>query len=141
MVAGRVAAAAVTSGSPSGQNEDHAPRPAVIQASNLVPTSATHPDPRVVAEAVLPLDTKAPHRIAAACTNCTPGSPEAEQFEALVVEVTSHGKVYRGPLQSLDALVQRSNDNVKVKVWLADTGQVQPQGVTSQWTFTAAPTD
>ena len=140
MVAGRVAAAAVTLGSPSGQNPESRPRAAVIQASNLFPTSATHPDPKVVSEAVLPLEAATPHRLAAQCDNCTPGSPEAAQFEALVVEVKSQGKVYRGPLQALDAVVQKSNEHVKVRVWLADTGKPQAQGVTSVWSFTAAPT-
>ena len=140
MVAGRVAAAAVTSGSPSVENPVQIARPAVLQASNLFPTSATNPDPTVVTEAVLPLQDRKPHRLAAQCTNCTPGSPEAEQFEALVVEVNSHGRVYRGPLDELDAVVHNAKSDVKVKVWLADTGQPQPQGVTSVWSFTAAPT-
>lgn len=140
MVAGRVAAAAVTSGSPAPENTSTLPRPALIRAENLFPTSATHPDPTVVTEAVLPLAVDEPHRLAAHCTNCTPGSPEAAQFDALVVEILSAGKVYKGPLGRLDAVVENAGENVKVKVWLAETGQPQPQGVASEWSFTAAPT-
>jgi hypothetical protein len=116
---------------------------AVIRAENLMPTSSHNPDPKQVAVGVLPLSAERPQHLVAECTNCAPGSPEAEQFDALVIEVRSPGspggKVYRGPLDQLDAVVKAENNkDVTVRVWLADTGKPQPQGVTSEWSFTAS---
>jgi hypothetical protein len=110
----------------------------VVQASNLFPTSATDPDPAVVAKATLPLDVSTPVRLSAEC-QCAPGTPEAAQFANLAIEVRTPGKVYRGPLGVLDATIDKAVKGVQLRVWLVDNGQVQPQGVTTRWTFVAAP--
>lgn len=107
-------------------------RDAIVQAVDLYPTAPTDPDPKLVAKAVLPIDDEAPTapaRITAACTNCAPGSAEAQQFEDLQIEVGP----YRGPLARLDTTVV---PGTVVKVWLADSGKPQVQGVTSVWSFT-----
>lgn len=106
---------------------------ALIQAVDLFPTSPADPEPELVAQAPIPLQAEAPARVTAECTNCAPGSQEAAQFEALQVEIGA----YRGPLALLDATVA---PGAVVKVWLADNGKPQAQGVTSTWSFTATPT-
>ena len=63
----------------------------MVQASNLFPTSATDPDPAVVAKATLPLDVSSPVRLSAEC-ECAPGTPEAAQFANLAIEVRTPGR-------------------------------------------------
>ncbi|MDQ1436714.1 MAG: hypothetical protein QOK43_343 [Acidimicrobiaceae bacterium] len=120
---------------------------AVMEVRELFPTSSTHPDPQQVAVASLPLaqastdhSKASPLRLAAACTNCAPGSVEAQQFGDLVIQVqgTDGGQIYRGPLSALDAPVGTA-ENATVKVWLADTGKPQAQGVTTEWSFVTTP--
>jgi hypothetical protein len=78
-----------------------------------------------------------PTRLTATC-NCEPGSPEAEQFKSLVIEVNGpSGKTFTGPLQQLDTVVGQIAEDVTVRVWLAETGRPQAQGVTTKWSFTA----
>jgi hypothetical protein len=111
---------------------------ALVQAKNLFPTSSADPDPTQVAQGVLPLADEAPKRLTAVCTNCAPGSPEDQQFHDLVVEFRAPDgpAVYRGPLDQLDTTVM---PGAVIKVWLADSGKPQAQGVTSEWSFTATP--
>ena len=118
-------------------------RPAVIRTENLFPTSALHPDPAQVSETRIPAEVfgagNAPTRLTATC-ECIPGTVEAEQFESLVIEVQAPGgKLYTGPLDSLDAVVDEAPRDVKVRVWLADNGRPQAQGVATQWTLSAQP--
>lgn len=104
---------------------------AVIQAIDLFPTSSANPEPALVAQAPIALLDDAPARITAECT-CAPGTAAANQFEDLQIEVGP----YRGPLAQLDATVV---PGAVVKVWLADTGKPQVQGVTTTWSFTTTP--
>lgn len=106
-------------------------RPAVVRAVGLMPTSAANPDPTQVATGRLPIGTDGPRRLTATCS-CAPGTPEAEQFKSLVIEVPG----YTGPLDQLDATVAA---DVPLKVWLADNGRLQAQGLTSEWSFMADP--
>ncbi|HZQ27913.1 MAG TPA: hypothetical protein VFA94_09450 [Acidimicrobiales bacterium] len=109
----------------------------VIVSGGLYPTSAVDPDPALVAVGTLPITGQS---ITARCTNCTPGSPEAQQFQDLRIKVDAPGAVYQGPLAALDAAVP-AGTTATVKVWLADTDVPQAQGVTTTWSFvTARPT-
>lgn len=146
LAAGGVATAVATYGSPAPSGPTLVVNEAVITAYDLFPTSPANPDPHHVAEGVLDLaefddehsKPEAPVRLTAACTNCLPGSEQQEQFEALVIEVHGHGggKLYEGPLSDLDAEVVKAKKTV-VKVWLADTGKPQPQGIVTEFSFTA----
>ena len=139
IAAGGLSAAAANPGSPDARNPNAGGKPTVIQAARLFPTSATNPDPKQVVTAHLPVEGDAPVRLTAQCT-CQPGTAEAAQFDHLVVEVKAPGgKVYTGPLDSLDAVVEKLANDVTVRVWLADNGEVQPQAVTTEWAFTATP--
>ena len=134
LAAGGVATAVATHGSPAAQGPAVEVSEALVRAVNLFPTSSSDPDPAQVAVTRLPASVDSndvPKRLTAACTNCAPGSPEAAQFQDLVVEVVG---VYKGPLQDLDATVA---PGAVVKVWLADSGRPQVQGVTSEWSFTS----
>jgi hypothetical protein len=143
MVAGGVASALATPGfstpgnAPSIQIGTDAGAP-LVQATNLYPTSRRDPDPRVVAETTLPVKLDAPVRLSAQC-ECAPGTPEADQFSNLAIEVRTPGHVYDGALGSLDATIDAAVTGVTVRVWLVDNGRLQAQGVTSKWTFVAAP--
>lgn len=119
----------------------------VVVAGELFPTSADSPDPKQVATGKLdlkrldPTRTTTPNRpvrLAAECTNCAPGSTAAEQYKDLIVEVKSDSgaTVYQGPLAELDAKLTEAK-KPEVKVWLADTGKPQVQGVLTEWSFTA----
>ena len=123
-------------------------RDAVVRAVDLYPTSSADPDPTQVATGVLQLDALAkakgkaqgPVRVMAAC-ECQPGSVQAQQFEDLVIEVHADdgGKVYAGPLAELDARILNA-EKTTVKVWLADTGKPQAQGVVTEFSFIATET-
>jgi hypothetical protein len=132
-----LSAVAASPGTGAPENLAAVRKTAVIQAGNLFPTSRTSPDPTQVVTARLPVEVGTPTRLTATC-NCTPGTPEAEQFKALVVEVKAPGgKVFTGPLTQLDTVVTKVAEDVTVRVWLAETGKPQAQGVTTQWSFTA----
>jgi hypothetical protein len=141
MVAGGVvtATAVATSGSRAPAGPVLEVKPALIRARNLYPTSPTHPDPAQVAVAAVELEGAPAQRVTATCTNCTPGSPEAQQFGDLRVEVGLPGSptFYTGPLDGLDATVA---PGAPLKVWLADSGQPQAQGVITEWSFNATGT-
>lgn len=117
-------------------------RAAVIRAVDLYPTSSDNPDPRQVATGVVDLaglDTTSanasPVRLVAEC-ECVPGTVQAQQFEDLVVEIHGDsGTLYAGPLSALDThiVAQRT----KVKVWLAETGKPQAQGVITKFSLVA----
>jgi hypothetical protein len=111
----------------------------VIVSGGLYPTSAVDPDPTLVATGQLPLTADSGRSVTAQCTNCTPGSAEAQQFQDLRVRIEAPGAVtpvYQGPLATLTAAVP-AGTTATVKVWLADTGVPQAQGVTTTWSFTA----
>lgn len=119
-------------------------RAGVIQAPDLYPTASDNPDPSQVATGVVDLagaasDGKTPVRLAAEC-ECAPGTPEAQQFEDLVVQVEADGggTVYTGPLSELSAEVVNAS-KTRVKVWLADTGKPQAQGVETRFALVATP--
>jgi hypothetical protein len=137
-----VATAFATQGSPAAQGPKLEVHDAIIQAPELYPTSPAHPDPAQVASGTLDLgpETAAPRRLVVSCTNCTPGSDEAQQFQDLVIEVKApgEGKVYRGPLAGADGALLNSS-SATVKVWLGDTGKPQAQGVTTEWSFSVEP--
>jgi len=141
MVAGGVANAFATPGSATPGDSPSitvAKRGPLVEATNLYPTSWTHPDPQVVAKTRLPVAVTAPVRLTAECT-CAPGSVEARQFADLAIEVTSPGHVYNGRLDALDVLVDKPVKDLNIRVWLVDDGTLQPQGVTTTWKFIAAP--
>jgi hypothetical protein len=143
MVAGGVASAFATPGfsapgnQPSIQIGSGTGGP-LVQTANLYPTDFHHPDPAVVAQTTLPLKLDSPIRLSAEC-ECAPNTPEAEQFANLAIEVRTPGKVYDGQLGALDATIDRAVKGVTVRVWLVDNGTLQPQGVSTKWTFVAAP--
>lgn len=120
-------------------------RDAVIRAADLYPTSPANPDPKQVATGVVDLadldgTTAAakPVRLVAEC-DCKAGTVEAQQFQDLVVEIHGDaGRLYAGPLSALDTHVVNAK-KTKVKVWLADTGKPQAQGVVTTFSFVATP--
>lgn len=147
LAAGGVATggAVATRGSSAAPGLELEVRGAVIEAADLYPTAPDNPDPAQVATGVVRLgDTAAgangPVRLAASC-ECAPGTPEAQQFEDLVIEVVAEdGKVYSGPLSELDADIV-DDDKTTVKVWLADTGKPQAQGVETRFSLVATPAE
>jgi hypothetical protein len=111
-----------------------------IHADSLFPTYADHPEARQVVSARLPVTIDVPARLTSTC-DCLPGSPEAEQFSHIVVQVKAPGgQVFQGPLSGLGATVVKVAKDVTVRVWLADDGRPQNQAVTTYWTFTLTPT-
>jgi hypothetical protein len=111
-----------------------------IHADSLFPTYADHPEERQVVTARLPVTVDVPARLTSTC-DCQPGSPQAEQFSHIVVQVKAPGgQVFQGPLSGLDATVIKVAKDVTVRVWLADDGRLQDQAVTTFWTFTLTPT-
>lgn len=111
-----------------------------VHVANLFPTSRYEPDPERVVETRLPFDVIQASRITAAC-QCRPGTPESEQYANLVIQIEAPGggAVYRGPLRSLSATLPDAANNVVVRVWLADNGRAQREGVTTRWSFMATP--
>jgi len=150
LAAGGVAAgsAVATRGPSTSTGPELEVRDAVVRAVDLYPTSSDHPDPKQVATGVLHLDefeddkgkVDRPVRVVAEC-ECEPGSVEAQQFQDLVIEVHAHGggKVYEGPLADLDAEILKAKKTT-LKVWLADTGKPQAQGVVTEFSFIATET-
>jgi hypothetical protein len=111
-----------------------------VEISDLYPTSPAHPDPQRVVETRVPFDLAQPARLTATC-QCRPGTAAAVQFSNLVIQVQAHGggNVYTGPLNDLNATLPTVTKDMTLRIWLADNGRVQPQGVTTAWTFTATP--
>lgn len=150
IAAGGVAAAVATAGSSTPVGRSLIVQDAVIKAYDLFPTSSQNPDPHQVAKGVLDLEAFAdddgderskptvPVRLVAECTNCLPGSHQEQQFQDLIIEVTGHGggKVYEGPLAALDAQLVNAKKTT-LKVWLADSGKPQQQGVLTEFSLTA----